>query len=216
MEAPLGDEIHRSAEQPPQFRLEILDLPTQRCPGSQLVQQVDVALFVAVASRHRTEDLESRDAVAPAQLIEPLHIDFEPGDHHRPQPTTSPEFEAADQTPIDCVGRAPRPGPPLSAALAGGEVARRRSEKEPCSRCVRELRDQLSRYLSLVREGEEITITSRGRAVARLVPVDPPRPLDRLIAEGLVSPRQVAKDPRTLRPIQARGIESDLVAEQRR
>lgn len=95
-------------------------------------------------------------------------------------------------------------------------MARRRSEKEPCSRCVRELRDQLSRYLSLVREGEEITITSRGRAVARLVPVDPPRPLDRLIAEGLVSPRQVAKDPRTLRPIQARGIESDLVAEQRR
>lgn len=81
---------------------------------------------------------------------------------------------------------------------------------------VRELRDHLSRYLELVREGEEVTVTDHGRAVARLVPLDRPRPLDRLIADGLVTPRQAVKKPRTRRPIKARGTVSDLVAEQRR
>lgn len=81
---------------------------------------------------------------------------------------------------------------------------------------VRELRDHLSRYLELVREGEEVTVTDHGKAVARLVPLDRPRPLDRLIAEGLVTPRQTPKQPRSRRPIKARGTVSDLVAEQRR
>lgn len=81
---------------------------------------------------------------------------------------------------------------------------------------MRELRDHLSQYLELVREGEEVTVTDHGKAVARLVPLDRPRPLDRLIAEGLVTPRQTAKKPRTRRPIKARGTVSDLVAEQRR
>lgn len=33
-----------------------------------------------------------------------------------------------------------------------------------------------------------MTVTDHGKAVARLVPLDRPRPLDRLIAEGLVTP----------------------------
>ena len=42
---------------------------------------------------------------------------------------------------------------------------------------VRELKQQLSRLLRLVRdEGEMVEITYRGEAVARLVPVDPPAP----------------------------------------
>ena len=53
---------------------------------------------------------------------------------------------------------------------------------------VRELRDHLSRYLELVRDGHEVTVTDHGKAVARIVPLDQPRPLDRLIAEGLVTP----------------------------
>lgn len=81
---------------------------------------------------------------------------------------------------------------------------------------IRQLRDHLSRYLDLVREGEEVTVTDHGKAVARLVPLDRPRPLDRLIADGLVTPRQTAKQPRTRRSITARGTVSDLVAEQRR
>jgi prevent-host-death family protein len=81
---------------------------------------------------------------------------------------------------------------------------------------VRELRDHLSRYLELVRDGQEVTVTDHGKAVARLVPLDRPRPLDRLIAEGLVTPGRTAKRPRTSRPLKAKGSVSDLVAEQRR
>ena len=36
---------------------------------------------------------------------------------------------------------------------------------------VRELKNQLSRYLKRVRDGEEIIVTEHGRSVARLLPV---------------------------------------------
>lgn len=81
---------------------------------------------------------------------------------------------------------------------------------------VRELRDHLSRYLELVREGTEVTVTDHGKAVARLVPLDQPRPLDRLIAEGLVTPPRTGKRARTGKAISTKGPVSDLVAEQRR
>jgi prevent-host-death family protein len=80
---------------------------------------------------------------------------------------------------------------------------------------IRELRDHLSRYLTVVREGEEVTVTDHGKAVARLVPLERPRPLDRLIAEGLVTPAQGPKPKRSGRRIKAKGTVSDLVAEQR-
>lgn len=38
---------------------------------------------------------------------------------------------------------------------------------------VRELRQNLSRYLERVKEGETLTVTERGREVARLVPSPP-------------------------------------------
>ena len=81
---------------------------------------------------------------------------------------------------------------------------------------VRMLRDHLSRYLDLVKEGNEVTVTDHGKAVARLVPLEQPRPLDRLIAEGLVTPGPVRKHPRGGQAISTKGTVSDLVAEQRR
>lgn len=81
---------------------------------------------------------------------------------------------------------------------------------------VRELRDHLSRYLELVRDGTEVTVTDHGKAIARLVPLSRPRPLDRLIAEGLVTPPRASKRARFERAIAAKGPVSDLVAEQRR
>jgi len=81
---------------------------------------------------------------------------------------------------------------------------------------VRELRDHLSRYLDAVRDGQEVTVTDHGKAVARLVPLDRPRLLDRLISEGLVTPARSSKRPRVARGIAAKGLVSDLVAEQRR
>jgi prevent-host-death family protein len=80
---------------------------------------------------------------------------------------------------------------------------------------VRELRDHLSRYLNRVREGDEVVITDRGRAIARVVPVGSERVLDRLIAEGIVTPARRPKR-RAGKPIKAKGTVSDLVAEQRR
>ena len=81
---------------------------------------------------------------------------------------------------------------------------------------VRELRDNLSRYLSIVRDGHDVTVTDHGKAVARLVPLDQPRTIDRLISEGLISPPVHQKRPRTAPPVRGSGTVSDLVAEQRR
>ena len=81
---------------------------------------------------------------------------------------------------------------------------------------VRELRDHLSRYLSAVREGQEITVTDHGKAAARLVPLDQLRPLDRLIAEGLVTPAPAPKQARHGPRVEPAASVSDLVAEQRR
>jgi prevent-host-death family protein len=80
---------------------------------------------------------------------------------------------------------------------------------------VRELRNHLSRYLDQVREGTEIVVTDRGRAVARVLPVGGERILDRLIAEGVVTPARRPKR-RAARPIKAKGTVSDLVGDQRR
>lgn len=81
---------------------------------------------------------------------------------------------------------------------------------------VRELRDHLSRYLDLVRDGREVTVTDHGKAIARLVPLDQPRPLDRLIAEGLATPARTPKRSRSVGAIASKGTVSDLVADQRR
>jgi prevent-host-death family protein len=80
---------------------------------------------------------------------------------------------------------------------------------------VRELRDHLSRYLDRVRDGDEVVITDRGRAIARVVPVGSERVLDRLIAEGIVTPARRPKR-RAGKPLKTKGTVSDLVADQRR
>jgi prevent-host-death family protein len=79
---------------------------------------------------------------------------------------------------------------------------------------IRELRDGLSRHLAAVRAGQTLTITDHGRPIARIVPVDQPSPLERLIAEGVVQPAREKR--RSLpEPVQSSGPVSDLVAEQR-
>jgi len=81
---------------------------------------------------------------------------------------------------------------------------------------VREFRDHLSRYLNVVRDGHEVTVTDHGKAVARLVPLDQPRVIDRLVSEGLISPASQIKQRRSAPRVDASGTVSDLVAEQRR
>ncbi len=80
---------------------------------------------------------------------------------------------------------------------------------------IRELRDGLSRHIAAVRDGGSITVTDHGRPVARIVPVDRPTTLERLIGVGVVSPARSAKRPAS-EPLAVEGTVSDLVADQRR
>ncbi len=80
---------------------------------------------------------------------------------------------------------------------------------------VRALRDHLSRYLEQVQAGEELVVTERGRGIARLVPIDGERAIDRLVAEGVITPAPQASRRRPT-PMRAASTVSDLVADERR
>jgi prevent-host-death family protein len=82
---------------------------------------------------------------------------------------------------------------------------------------VRELHDQLSRYVQHVRDGGEVIVTMRGRRVARLLPVDDHDPLAELRARGLVrEPTQSRRRRRGQPRLKSRGGVSELVPDQRR
>lgn len=82
---------------------------------------------------------------------------------------------------------------------------------------VRDLKNNLSRYLDRVQLGEEIVVTEHGRPVARLSAVDHPSDrLAALIASGAVRPPRSLQRRRPARRIRPKGSVSDLVAEQRR
>lgn len=82
---------------------------------------------------------------------------------------------------------------------------------------VRELKNNLSKYLERVCAGEEVVVTDRGRPVARLSAIDASTDrLADLVEAGLVRAPTRATRGRPPRRIQAKGTVSDLVAEQRR
>jgi len=80
---------------------------------------------------------------------------------------------------------------------------------------IRELRDGLSRYVAVARDGGEVVVTDHGRAVARLVPYGAPSALEALASRGLVTLAERAKSELEA-PVHAEGAVSDLVDEQRR
>jgi prevent-host-death family protein len=83
---------------------------------------------------------------------------------------------------------------------------------------VRDLKNNLSRYLHRVQGGEEVIVTDRGRPVARLsgLAYSTDR-LAELIAAGVVRPpKGRGRRYRPAHRIRAGGPVSDLVAEQRR
>jgi prevent-host-death family protein len=82
---------------------------------------------------------------------------------------------------------------------------------------VRELHDQLSRYVQYVRDGGEVIVTMRGRRVARLLPVADHDPLAELRARGLVrEPTQPRRRRHEQPRLKSKGGVSELVADQRR
>ena len=65
---------------------------------------------------------------------------------------------------------------------------------------VRELKDNLSRYIRRIESGERILITAHGRAVAELVPPgrhssEVASEFDQLIASGMITPAAEEGDP---------------------
>jgi len=80
---------------------------------------------------------------------------------------------------------------------------------------IRDLRAGLSRYVERVKQGEEIVVTEHGRPVARLLPMNGERKIDRLIREGVVIPAR-SRTGWLPEPIKTKGTVSDIVIEQRR
>jgi prevent-host-death family protein len=82
---------------------------------------------------------------------------------------------------------------------------------------VRELHDQLSRYVRHAAEGGEVVVTMRGQRVARLSPLEVSDPLADLRARGLVQePARPKRQVRGRRRLSSSASVSDLVGEQRR
>lgn len=82
---------------------------------------------------------------------------------------------------------------------------------------VRELRNGASRFIERVEAGEVITVTRRGRAVARLVPAGMPSGIAELIGTGKA--RWNGRRPTLPEPIELRGdgpLASDYVIAGRR
>ena len=82
---------------------------------------------------------------------------------------------------------------------------------------MRDLKNNLSRYLDLVASGLEVVVTDRGRPIARLSSIDDVArdKLAALIEAGVVRP-PTSKVRQRPAPLGSRGSVSELVDEQRR
>ena len=82
---------------------------------------------------------------------------------------------------------------------------------------VRELKNNLSRYLERVRAGDQLVVTDHGRPVARLTPIDAGTDrLAELVAAGVVQAPKGTTRHRPVRRVRTKTTVSDLVREQRR
>jgi len=82
---------------------------------------------------------------------------------------------------------------------------------------IRELKDDVSSIIDRVEKGESITVTKRGRPVARIVSTSIPPHLASLVAEGSVRPSEGGRY--LPKPTKLRGkgrSAADFVAEGRR
>ena len=82
---------------------------------------------------------------------------------------------------------------------------------------VRDLKNQLSRYLRKVRQGETVVVTDRGDVVARLIPAGIPDHIAKLMAEGTVmwSAKRFRPPEKLIRP-KPGPLASDYISEDRR
>jgi len=82
---------------------------------------------------------------------------------------------------------------------------------------IRDLKARLSEHLERVAHGEVITVTSRGRRVAQIVPILGRDSLDRGLAEGWVT-RQAERPPEPVlrqRPLPGTPTTTELISRDR-
>ena len=82
---------------------------------------------------------------------------------------------------------------------------------------IRELKARLSEHIERVSRGEVLTVTSRGRVVAQIVPVAGRGNLDRGLAEGWIS-RRVDRPPEPVarqRPLPGTPTSTELISRDR-
>ncbi len=82
---------------------------------------------------------------------------------------------------------------------------------------IRELRQHAGRYVRGAEAGETIEVTNRGRPVARLIPIPPLSPSERLIAEGRMTrgTRDLFELGEPLEPIPGQRLPSEVLADMR-
>jgi prevent-host-death family protein len=81
---------------------------------------------------------------------------------------------------------------------------------------IRELRDNLSRFLDDVQAGRELIVTERGRPVARIVSTSGESWLYELVAEGIVTLPERELDLSSFGRVRAKGDLMEFVFDQRR
>ena len=82
---------------------------------------------------------------------------------------------------------------------------------------IRDLKARLSEHLDRVARGEVITVTSRGRRVAQIVPVLGRNNLDRGLAEGWIT-REVERPPEPVlrqKPLAGTPTTTELISRDR-
>lgn len=80
---------------------------------------------------------------------------------------------------------------------------------------IRELKNNLSRYIAEVKDGAELTVTEHGRPVARLVPIGGERTVEALIREGRATPPLTPDSDWLPEPIKANGSVLELFLEEK-
>ena len=80
---------------------------------------------------------------------------------------------------------------------------------------VRDLRDNLSRFLDDVRAGQELIVTERGRPVARIVATSGESRLDELVAAGVVTLPERDLDLSSFGRVNTKGDVMEFVFDQR-
>lgn len=81
---------------------------------------------------------------------------------------------------------------------------------------IRELRDNLSRFLEEVKTGQELIVTERGRPVARIVATSGEAWIDELVAAGIITLPEHPLDLSSFGRVRSKGDVLEFFFDQRR